>query len=117
MQIERMTIAVTHMAEFVEFYNTVFESNFTPMVDLVGFYHGKLCDLEVLLCPNQIACVVAAHNRHQFRFMVDDLDEVISKCRAAGGQPLDDAQADRTSRGLGMRDPDGNSMEFVQYLG
>ena len=117
MQIERMTIAVTHMKEFVEFYNAVFESDFTPMVDLVGFYRGKLGDLNVLLCPNVIAGVVAEQNRHQFRFMVDDLDEVISKCRAAGGQPIDDAQEDRTSRGQGMRDPDGNSMEFVQHLG
>ncbi len=116
MKIDRITIAVTHMKEVVEFYNAVFDSELKPIAGLEGFYSGKLGGFDMLLCPNEIAGVVAEQNRHQFRFVVGDLDAVLSKGRAMGGILIDDAQANGTSKSQGMRDPDGNSMEFIQYL-
>jgi predicted enzyme related to lactoylglutathione lyase len=118
MRIDRITIAVTHMDAMVRFYNAVFDAGLKPGAQMGGFqfYGGTLAEIELLFCPNEIAGVVAEQNREQFRIVVDDLEKVRQQAIEAGGSALDDVRITTTSKIAGLRDPDGNTIELIQYL-
>jgi predicted enzyme related to lactoylglutathione lyase len=118
MQIDRITLAITHMDTMVNFYNLVFDAELRPLEPMHGiqFYGGQLAGINLLFCPNEIAGVVAQQNRHQFRFVVDDLDAMRSKAVQFGGDILDDMRLTETSKSGSVRDPEGNTTELIQYL-
>ena len=116
--IDRVTIAVNDMDAMVDFYNSVFGAGLRP-VEPSGeftFYMGKLGQLELFFCPNLITQIVAEKNRQQFRFVVENVETTIAAGVRAGGTMLGDIQtADHAIAG-GLSDPDGNSIELIQYL-
>jgi predicted enzyme related to lactoylglutathione lyase len=109
---DRITLAVNNMDEMVEFYNEVFDAHLKPEPPV--FFTGRIGDVELLLCPNDIAGVVAQQNRHQFRFVVENLEKVLLQVEQFGGQPLGDVEKHNGEKLAGARDPDGNTIEFVQ---
>ncbi len=115
--VDRVTIAVNDVPAMVDFYNTVFGADLLP-VEPGGeftFYTGKLGQLELFFCPNLITQIVAEKNRQQLRFVVSDVEQTIAAGVRAGGKKLGDIQAaDRAVAG-GLSDPDGNSIELIQY--
>jgi predicted enzyme related to lactoylglutathione lyase len=70
----------------------------------------------MVMCPNEVACVEARQNRHQFRFVVDDIERMIGIVALSGGESLDDLVRSEGSKSVGLRDPDGNTIELIQYL-
>lgn len=94
----------------VEFYNALFEARLTPL-DAYGMtlYRGKLADLDLLLCPNEIAQVEVQQNRKQLRIAAENIEEIADRVLKAGGQIVN-----QTEQSLGVSDPDGNTLEFVQ---
>lgn len=117
MYIDRITMAVTHMDEMVRFYRDVFDAGLKPLEVIGGFqfYGGSLAGIDLLFCPNEIAGVVADQNRQQFRFVVDDLEEMRTKIIQSGGTLLDDMHETSTIISCGLRDPDGNTLELIEY--
>lgn len=92
-------------------YNAVFGANLTPVANM-PMHLGTLLGLELLVCDNTLAQVDARQNRHQFRVAVDDLDAVRATVEASGGQVINSGE-DRGRAVIGVRDPDGNTYEFV----
>lgn len=114
--LDHMTLATTHTAAMVAFYNSVFDANLVPVAAYGStLYKGALAGIALLFCPNEIAGVQAEQNRHQLRFTVPDLEQVLASVRAAGGSVDADQSGDQTGRAV-VRDPDGNTIEFVQAV-
>ena len=110
MRLTRITIAVTDMSAMRRFYDTVFDAGLHP-ISAYGttLYEGQLAGLELLMCPNEIAGVEAQQNRKQLRIAVPDLDAITQRATVAGG-----SIRNQTADLLGVVDPDGNTIEFVQ---
>ncbi len=111
MQIERITLAANNVDATVSFYNAVFESNLTPVANM-PLYRGTLLGMELLVCDNTLAQVDARQNRHQFRIAANDLDALRTAVEASGGQIINTGEEGGRAV-LGVRDPDGNTYEFV----
>ena len=112
MKVERITIAMTNSDAMIEFYNQVFEANLKPVPES-PFFSGRLGEFDVLFCPNSIANVKAEQNRQQFRFIVQDAGGLLEKAKRAGGRG--DIQPTEGAIVVSLYDPDGNSMELVEY--
>jgi len=118
MELNGLTIAVSNMAQMVKFYNAVFSANLEPTVHIGDsqFYGGTLAGMQLTLCPNDIAGVVAEQNRQQFRFQVDDIEAMMKNGEANHGtvvNPIDEYKGAKVSS---LADPDGNTIEFVQPI-
>lgn len=110
--IERVVLAATDVAAVVRFHNLVFGAELTPLDGPDSFHLGDLAGIPLVICPNEIAGVVAEQNRQQFRIAVADLDRAAEAVLEAGGSVIQDETAD-DRRILGVRDPDGNTYELV----
>lgn len=114
--LDHITLASTHTAAMVAFYNSVFDASLVPIAAHGStLYRGSLAGIALLLCPNEIAGVQAEQNRHQLRFRVSDLAQVLERVQAAGGT-VDADQGDTQTARAAVRDPDGNTLEFVQAV-
>jgi len=110
-----ITLATTNMPAMVKFYDTVFATNLQAM-PMFGttLYQGKIGNVSLLLCPNEIARADARQNRHQLRFVVADVGSTMRLALEAGATLLNDI-SDQDGEKIGsVRDPDGNSIEFSQ---
>ncbi len=115
-QLENITLAAEDIEEMVRFYDAVFYCNlmpYQPFGDVNG-YRGTLAGIEFVLVPNQIAQVDARQNRQQLQFAVDDVEAMIDRAIASGGNPLDEAEVRRGRMSGAVFDPDGNSIVFVE---
>lgn len=116
MELNGLTIAVTNMEQMVKFYNAVFSANLKPTVNIGDnqFYGGTLAGVQLTLCPNEIAGVVAEQNRQQFRFQVDDIETVMANGKANHGTEINPIDEYKGAKVASLADPDGNTIEFVQ---
>src|SRR5687767_3733338 len=116
--IDHITFAVTNIEAMVAFYNTVFDMSLEAIElapDTIGYY-GKLAGILTLLCPNSLARVDAQQNRHQFDFVVEDVEATLALALANGGTALGELQEHQGIRIASVYDPDGNSMVFKQKI-
>lgn len=118
MRLVGLTIAAIQIEQMVEFYNAVFDARLQPTVHIGDehFYGGKLNDLELTMCPNSIAGVVAEQNRQQFRFSVEDLEDVMRRGLANHGREINPIDEYKGAKVASLADPDGNTIEFVELL-
>lgn len=114
-EINRIIFAVNDIEKMVQFYNTALDANLMQIGD-TPFYIGKLADIELLMCPGNIAGVRAEQNRHQFRILVQNIEQIMTAVQNAGGEQINDIQTENDARLCSIRDPEGNTMEFVEYL-
>ncbi len=114
-QIDKITIAVGRMEEMRRFYAAVFGVDFKPL-DLYGnkLYSGLIEDLEVLLCPKELAGVQADVNTIQLRFVVSNIKQAVETGMQHGGTMLSEIREQGGALLAALRDPDGNSIEFIQ---
>ncbi len=110
-----ITLAVTNMPAMKKFYDTVFGASLQalPMYGTT-LYQGKLGGISLLLCPNEIARAKAEQNRHQLRFTVNDIAATMRSALANGATLLNEISDHEGAKIASVRDPDGNSIEFVQ---
>lgn len=116
--IDRITVAVNNMPAMVHFYNAVFGAGLMladPHSEF-DFHVGRLGQLELFFCPNSITQIEAEKNRQQLRIVVEDVRETIALAVAAGGQMLGEIHVTDEAIVGGVSDPDGNSIELIQYL-
>ena len=113
--ITRVTLGATNVPAMTRFYNEVFAAGLRPSpVGGVTMQLGTLAGLELLLCPNEVAKVDAALNRHMLRIVVGDVADVVERVRRSGGT-VDGPPAIVEGRRLAaVRDPDGNTIELVE---
>ena len=113
-----LTIAAVNMTKMVSFYNAVFNAglNETVHIGAEQFYGGKLSDIELNLCPNAIAGVVAEQNRQQFRFEVSDIAAVMERGLANHGSEINPIDEYKGAKVASLADPDGNTIEFVEIV-
>ena len=118
MKLTGLTIAAIKMKKMVAFYNAVLGARLKPTVHIgaAQFYGGKIGELELTLCPNDIAGVVAQQNRQQLRFQVHDIEAVMDKGRANHGSEINPVDEYKGAKVASLADPDGNTIEFVQLL-
>ena len=118
MRLIGLTIAAVNMNEMVRFYNAVFNAGLKETVHIGDqqFFGGKLAGLEVVLCPNSIAGVVAEQNRQQFRFEVSDIESVLAQGLANHGSEINPVDEYKGAKVASMADPDGNTIEFVEHV-
>lgn len=116
-KIHNITIAVSNVEAMVAFYRTVFKCKLKEK-NLFGttLYTGQLGEINIVLCPNEIAGVKAEQNRQQFDFLITDLDKLIVDAKSSGGSILGEINATDTSKTVTVIDPDGNTIVFVQKL-
>ena len=113
--ISRVTLAATNMPAMTRFYNAVFGAGLRETaIGGVAMQSGTLAGLELLLCPNEVAKVDAALNRHMLRIVVDALDPVIVRVRENGGSVDAPPTVSDGIRLLAVRDPDGNTIELAE---
>ena len=93
--------------KMVRFYNAVFNAGLKETVHIgpEQFYGGKLADIELTLCPNAIAGVVAEQNRQQFRFEVSDIEAVIERGLANHGSEINPVDEYKGAKVASLADP------------
>ena len=111
MQIQRITLAVEDMDSMVEFYNAIFGCGLAP-VNGSPVSKGRFADIELVVCPNSVAGVIADQNRHQFRLVVDDAEALATRIEAAGGSVVNRDSLDKKAV-VGIADPEGNTYELL----
>ena len=118
MRLIGLTIAAVNTQKMARFYNAVFDAGLKETVHIGDqqFFGGKLAGLELVLCPNAIAGVVAEQNRQQFRFEVDDIEAVMAKGLANHGSEINPIDEYKGAKVASMADPDGNTIEFVEHI-
>ncbi|MEM6431722.1 MAG: VOC family protein [Deinococcota bacterium] len=116
-KIQRVTLAATQVAAMVAFYNAVLDANLSELDGMPSFYQGNLGQLNLLVCPNTVAEVVAEQNRQQFLVEVTDIEDVVNAATQHGGTLMDDGiTRDEHAARAALYDPDGNSLELIQVL-
>jgi predicted enzyme related to lactoylglutathione lyase len=113
MYIQNITLAVTHLPEMIAFYDAVFHANLRQIGDS-PLYKGSFAGQELIVCPNDLAGVEAKQNRHQFRIAVPNLPALQQLVADSGGQVINHGKDADGKSLIGVRDPDGNTYEFVQ---
>jgi predicted enzyme related to lactoylglutathione lyase len=110
LNLRELTLTAVDTPAMVRFYDTLFGSALQPVAAFgTTLYRGQLHGLPLLICPNDIAGVDAAQNRHQFTYETPDLAKVIETVLAAGGVVREQADATAT-----VLDPDGNTIVFTE---
>src|SRR5574341_972901 len=110
-----ITLATTNMPAMKKFYDTVFNANLQAQAMFgTTLYQGKLGGISLLLCPNEIARAKAEQNRHQLRFTVKDIAATMRLALGNGATLLNEISEQADGKIAAVRDPDGNSIEFVQ---
>jgi len=98
----------------VAFYNETFDCQLVEVPDSPMFA-GSLCGFELVMCPNDIAQVVADQNRHQLRFAVEEPEELADQAVRSGGTIVNRSGYD-SSVIIGVADPEGNTFELVAVI-
>ncbi len=113
---DKISLAVEDLDEMVVFYSAVFQADFTQAEPVPGVktFTGSIGGIEFALVPNVLAQIDAEQARHQFHFIVENVEKTIELALANGGSLLDEA-AERQGIITGaVYDPDGNPLVFVQ---
>ncbi len=104
--VDKVVIAVGKPEAMAKFYTEVFGAKLQGMaMQGTTLYSGTLGNLELVLCPKEIAGIQADQNTIQLRFVVHDVAKTMEAAVKAGGQKIDAGS---------IRDPDGNSMELIR---
>lgn len=111
MKIVRITLAVDDLDRMSAFYNDAFHCDLQPIGGL-PVHRGSLGGVELQLCANSLAGVVAEQGRHQLRLAVQDAELVAASVAAAGGTVIERSGSEDAAV-IAMADPEGNTMELV----
>ncbi len=116
-KISQVTIAVNNIEKMAEFYGNVFSTELESFEAMNSkFYTGIIAGIFTMFCPNSIAGVSAEQNRHQFDYLVEDLDEVIKIALSSHGTLKEEISVNEKEKVGTIIDPDGNTINFIQKI-
>ena len=119
MRIDKATLAIKNMDEAVKFYGAILNTEFKA-TEIEGFtlYGAQLDSLEILLCPRELAEVDPAigNNTVQIRLVVEDIRVAHQNGLKNGGKEISGVAEKEHFAHASLRDPDGNSIELIEYL-
>lgn len=112
-EIALLTLAATHIARMVAFYNAVLDARLEPF-EAYGttLFEGHLGGISFIICPNEVLGVRAENNRMKFEFFVTDIDSAVRAARRTGGDFYGQNHI-TTRHGIqvaSLTDPDGNTL-------
>ena len=114
-KIQGITMSITNMKPMLEFYINVFNMTFVEKkINGTYLYSTTWNDLDLLFCPAELTRVQANQNRHQIDVIVDDIQAVINIALNYGGELMGKIVENENSKSVGIFDPDGNSILFVE---
>jgi predicted enzyme related to lactoylglutathione lyase len=113
--ISQITIAYNQEDEMVDFYNQLLNADLSPFnVGDFRFYKGKIGEIGLLFCPNEMLGIKAEKNNIQFTVQVSNLEEILSKVSQCGGKQIQEINKKDGRSSVGISDPDGNSIELLK---
>ncbi|MBN3554263.1 VOC family protein [Fictibacillus nanhaiensis] len=113
--ISQITIAYNQEDEMVNFYNQLLNAELSPFkVGDFRFYKGKIGEIGLLFCPNEMLGIKAEKNNIQFTVQVSNLEEILSKVSQCGGKHIQGINREESRSSVGISDPDGNSIELLE---
>jgi predicted enzyme related to lactoylglutathione lyase len=112
-----VTLAVVRMSAMVDFYTSVFQTEFQP-VEAYGamLFRGNIAGLDMLLYPQELAGIHTDQNRFLLKFAVSDIKYTLNLALTNGGSLINAAVENEGKKSAAVRDPDGNSIEFEQLI-
>jgi len=112
--IDKITLAVGHMDETKQFYASVLGLTFHPIA-FAGreLFTASLGNMEMLLCPKDLAGIDADINTIQLRFVIDDVEHAYQRALEGGGTEISGVQEVDGRAHVSVRDPEGNSLELI----
>lgn len=113
--ISQITIAYNQENEMVAFYNQLLNTELRPFKagDFI-FYKGKIGEIGLLFCPNEMLGIKAEKNNIQFTIQVPNLEEILPKVSQYGGKQIQEINRDESQSSVGISDPVGNSIELLE---
>lgn len=115
--LHKITLAATNTQEILEFYSRTLGLTFNEIKAYgTSLYSTRVNGIEVMICPNSIANVKADQARHQFEFVIDDLEKTLSVVEAIQGTEVHEMTKSGNSLLATVSDPDGNLVLFIQKL-
>jgi predicted enzyme related to lactoylglutathione lyase len=116
-QLSGFTFAVTNMPAMLQFYNTLFHADLQPFSRFgTTLYRGQLAGFSLLFCPNELLGIQAKKNRQQLNFSVPDIEKFVALATANGGAQMQPIHEEAGKKSCGITDPDGNSLEIMQFF-
>lgn len=114
-KISQVTLAANNIEKMAEFYSKVFKTELKSFEAMNSkFYSGNIAGISTMLCPNTIAGVTAEQNRHQFDYMVENLDEIIKNVLLSHGALKGEVSINENGKMATVIDPDGNTINFIE---
>jgi predicted enzyme related to lactoylglutathione lyase len=116
MQLAKITIVTTNTPAMIQFYNAVFSAGLQSTAAFgTEVYRGRIAGMDFMLCPNAVVGIQAQKNRQQLRFRVPNLETLAERIVRYGGSLSTSIEMESDgSLYVAGRDPDGNTIEFVQ---
>ena len=116
-KIQGLTMSITNMEAMLDFYMNVFHMTFVEKkINGNYLYSTTWSGLDLLFIPAELTKIQANQNRHQIDVVVDSIESVIEVALQYGGQIIGKLVEDESSKSVGIYDPDGNSILFVQMM-
>jgi predicted enzyme related to lactoylglutathione lyase len=96
------------------FYSAVFDEEFAAIeLGDETLYRGNLAGLGMVICPTEMADVVANRSRHQFQLEVADVAPLLDRAAANGGRVHTPLSNEGGRSYAVVCDPDNNTIELV----
>ena len=117
-EITAITISTFNIEKMVHFYKSVFNVKFEDdnIINGLTIYKSVFGGITLYFCPNEIAKVKAKQNRHQLKFKVNDLRKTLKDVDKMDCEIINGMIKTHNTLIAAIADPDGNSIELVQYL-
>ncbi len=113
--ISGITLATYNHDEMRDFYQSVFSIHFrSEKSEGYVLYTGKLGEVDLQLCPAELAGNNTEQNRHQLTIAVNNLNETIRRVNRHSGQTTSDVAMYEGKLMVSITDPDDNSLVLIQ---
>ncbi len=113
----QITIAIDNVEECIDFYSKVFGIEFEEYNLGNDFIYGSaIGDINIILCPKDVAGISADENNIQLSFFVENIIKSYQAAVISGGTVIEEINTAGNIKSCSLRDPDGNSLIIAQEL-
>lgn len=107
----QITLASFNIDQMKAFYEHVFNLKFESIKENgIKLEKALWNNIDLYLCPAEVAKITAEENRHQFHIKVNDIHKTVSIVNENGGKVLSDIHEIENIKMAHIKDPDNNSL-------